>query len=242
MAARTPGASLRERLEPEINFERLRAAAMRTGISLFGTALIDEDQRCRFHESIREIARSLPHAVSMGINLSSPVLETVLTAPTWTYYYHYRQVNIALDQAALLIAGEIQKEGFSALPVPASQILDWNLLRAHLSHREVAGLAGLGWMGRNNLLVTPQFGSQVRLVTVLTDMELPARSGGHAGGDCGNCRACVNMCPVGAIAEEPEDFNLDRCAAQLRRFEKSEKINAMICGLCIKVCRGEKDG
>ena len=93
-------------------------------------------------------------------------------------------------------------------------------------------------MGRNNLLVTPEYGSQVRFVTVLTDMELPRRSGGLAGGDCGECRACVKMCPVGAIDEDPGKFDLDRCAAQLRRFARSEKINTMICGLCIKVCVG----
>lgn len=231
-----------ERLQPEIDFEKLSTAARRIGVDLFGTALIDEDHRLRFHESIGEIARSLPWAVSMGIRLSAPVLKTVLTAPTWTYYSHYRQVNIALDQAALFIAGEIQREGFAALPIPASQILDWDQLEAHLSHREIAGLAGLGWVGRNNLLITPEFGSQVRLVTVLTDMELPAQSGAHAGGDCGTCRACVKMCPVEAIDDDPAEFNLDKCAAQLRRFAKSEKINTMICGLCIKVCSGRKDG
>jgi len=39
----------------------------------------------------------------------------------------------------------------------------------------------------------------------------------------------------------PEDFELDRCAAQLRRFSKSEKLNTMICGLCVRVCGGQKD-
>ncbi len=229
-------------LQSDRYFEMLETAARHRGIDLFGTALIDKEQRLRFHESIVEIAKSLPYAVSMGMRLSYPVLQTVLTAPTWTYNYHYRQINIALDQTALFIAGEIQRAGFSALPIPASQILDWEKLRAHLSHREIAGLAGLGWMGRNNLLVTPRFGSQVRLVTILTDMELPARSGDDAGGDCGTCRACVKMCPVEAIDDDPENFNLDSCAAQLRRFSKSEKINTMICGLCIKVCRGRKDG
>ena len=228
--------------QPDINFEMLESAAKSTGIDLFATAMIGDEQRLRFHESIVDIAKSLPYAVSMGIRLSYPVLTTVVTAPTWTYNYHYRQVNIALDQAALFMAGEIQRAGFTAMPIPASQILDWERLRAHLSHREIAGLAGLGWMGRNNLLVTPGFGSQVRLVTVLTDMELPVQSGSHAGGDCGTCRACVKMCPVGAIDNDPGNFDLDSCAAQLRRFSKSEKINTLICGLCIKVCRGQKDG
>lgn len=231
-----------EPLQSDDNFEMLEKVARLRGIDLFGTALIDDEQRLRFHESIVDVAKSLPYAVSMGIRLSWPVLKTVLTAPTWTYSYHYRQINIALDQTALFIAGEIQRAGFSALPVPASQILDWEKFQAHLSHREIAGLAGLGWIGRNNLLITKQYGSQIRLVTVLTDMELPVRSGDDAGGDCGTCHACVKMCPVGAIDDDPVNFNLDSCAAQLRRFSKSEKINTMICGLCIKVCRGRKDG
>lgn len=219
----------------------LGTAAKSRGIDLFATAGIDGEQRLRFHESIVDIAESLPYAVSMGMRLSWPVLKTVVTAPTWSYNHHYRQVNTALDQAALFLAGEIQRAGFTALPIPASQILDWDRMRAHLSHREIAGLAGLGWMGRNNLLVTPQFGSQVRLVTILTDMELPAQSGNHAGGDCATCHACVKMCPVGAIDDDPGNFDLDSCTAQLRRFSKSEKINNLICGLCIKVCRGRKD-
>jgi epoxyqueuosine reductase QueG len=230
---------LSERQQAEDSFEKLGEAAGRMGIDIFATARIDEEHRGRFHETIRDLARSLPYAISMGIRLSEPVLRTVVSAPTWTYYHHYRQVNSALDQAALFISGEIQRSGHSALPIPASQILEWDLLRAHLSHREMAGLAGLGWMGRNNLLVTPQFGSMVRLVTVLTDLEFPERSGKHAGGDCGKCFACVKMCPVHAIDEDPEKFDLDRCTAQLRRFAKSEKINTMICGLCIKVCRGK---
>ncbi len=231
-----------EPLQSDINFESLETAARGRGVDLFGTALIDGEQGLRFHESIVDTSKSLPYAVSMGIRLSDPVLQTVVTAPTWTYTYHYRQVNTALDQAALFIAGEIQRAGFSALPIPASQILDGEKLRAHLSHREIARLAGLGWIGRNNLLITPEFGSQVRLVTILTDQELPAQSGNNAGGDCGTCRACVSMCPVGAIGDDPKNFNLDSCAAQLRRFSRSEKINTMICGLCIKVCRGRKDG
>lgn len=216
----------------------LRGAARHLGLDAISFAHIDDDHRSRFHESIRDIAGSLPRAVSIGIRLSGPVLETVLTAPTWTYYHHYRQVNTALDQAALQIAGRLQRDGYRALPVPASQILDWDLLRAHLSHREIAWLAGLGWRGRNNLLVTPEFGAMIRLATVLTDAPLPApgRAGGQA--RCGSCRACVGVCPVGAIDDAPERFDLDRCTAQLRRFSRDERLNTMICGLCVKVCAG----
>lgn len=219
---------------------RIEAAADRLGLDALSFAHLDDDHRSRFHESIRGIASSLPRAVSLGIRLSGPVLETVSTAPTWTYYHHYRQVNTALDQAALSIAGLIQRGGHRALPVPASQILDWERLRAHLSHREIAWLAGLGWRGRNNLLVTPRYGSMIRFATVLTDAPLPRPRAERLETACGECTACLGACPVGAIDEDPERFDLDRCTAQLRRFSKSEKLNTMICGLCLRVCPGTR--
>ena len=98
--------------------------------------------------------------------------------------------------------------------------------------------AGLGWRGRNNLLVNPLYGSQVRYVSVLTDMPLPDGTGAGPPEGCKDCYACLDACPVGAIHEDVADFELDRCAAQLRRFSKSEKLNTMICGLCVKVCGG----
>ncbi len=175
----------------------------------------------------------------LGIRLSSEVLDTIAGAPNWTYYHHYRTVNFALDQAALLAAAECRRLGARALPVPASQVLDWERLLGHLSHREIGALAGVGWRGRNNLLVHPLYGSQVRYATVLTDLPLLARgvdSAGEAG--CGDCRACVAACPAGAIQFDPLAFDLDRCTAQVRRFSQSEKLNVLICGICVRSCRG----
>lgn len=228
--------------EGQGNFEKLKAVSESLGVDLFGTAVIDSDTRGRFDSSIREIAAGLGSAVVIGVRLSGPVLQTVVTGPTWTYYYHYRMVNYFLDQAALFISGECQRMGYKSLPIPASQILDWDLLKGHLSHRSIGEIAGLGWRGRNNLLVNPDFGSQARYTTILTDMPLPDGREKSAGLSCGDCVKCLDVCPVDAIHESPADFDLDRCAAQLRRFSKSEKLNTMICGLCVKVCGGRLDG
>ncbi len=222
---------------PEINLERLRTGLEGSAVGLVASTRID-DKDLQIDDSIVETAVPLKYAVSIGIRLSSAVLETVKTAPTWTYYYHYRTVNFALDQAALAIAGNCHKMGYAALPIPASQILDWDRLLGNLSHREIGGMAGLGWKGRNNLLVTDRYGSQVRYATVLTDMPLPDCGEGAGPGSCGSCRRCVQVCPAGAIKEDPDDFDLDKCAAQLRRFSKSEKLNSLICGLCVRACPG----
>ncbi len=221
------------------NTEGLRDSCSHLGIDLFSTAPVTPEDRRNFHESIREISESMDYAVVIGIRLSDPVLETIQDAPTWTYYYHYRQVNYALDNAALFISSRCHSMGYRALPVPASQIMDWTRLSAHLSHRHMAEKAGLGWRGRNNLLVNPDYGACVRYATVLTDMPLsyPEETGGFEG--CADCRACVEACPAGAIKDDLRDFSVDRCAAQLRRFSKSEKLNTMICGICVKVCKGK---
>jgi epoxyqueuosine reductase len=228
-----------EAMTPEEHLQDMRLTARRAGIDIVSSARIESPDREHFHESICGVASSLGYAIVLGFRLSEPVLATIEGAPNWTYYHHYRTVNFALDQAALALAAECQRRGARAFPIPASQIMDWSRLRAHLSHRELGARAGLGWRGKNNLLIHPRFGSQVRYATVLTDLPLPERGESlDAAAGCGECRACVGVCPAGAIGEKPTDFNLDRCAAQIRRFSQSEKLNALICGVCVRACGG----
>jgi epoxyqueuosine reductase QueG len=223
------------------DFLELQQLARRLGVDVISSVNIRPGHREHFHSSIHDVSESLGYGIVIGMRLSQPVLDTVADAPTWTYYHHYRMVNIALDQAALGIAGACRRKGFRAFPVPASQILDWGLLRGHLSHKSMGESAGLGWRGRNNLLVNPRYGSMVRYATVLTDLPLPDRGCEEKDTGCGKCRRCSSVCPVGAIHDDPAAFDIDRCAAQLRRFSREEKLNTLICGLCVRVCRGRGD-
>jgi len=99
-------------------------------------------------------------------------------------------------------------------------------------------MAGLGWIGRSNLLVTPQYGARVRLVTILTDMPLPPDN--PSAGNCGNCFDCLPACPVGALKKDQMDFDHRRCFEQLREFRKLGYVGQYICGLCVKACKGPK--
>jgi len=166
------------------------------------------------------------------------VLEEIVDRPTKLYFHHYRTVNIFLDQLALRMVRWIERSGCSALAIPASQIVDWQSQRAHLSHKKIGALAGIGWLGRNNLLVHPRFGAQFRLATVLTDM--PLRVGRPHAGDCGTCRACVTVCPAGAIHETVADFDHGACFQTLKGFQQKNIVGQYICGVCVKACRGIK--
>ncbi|MBI2934800.1 MAG: epoxyqueuosine reductase [Chloroflexi bacterium] len=208
-------------------------------VDLAGVADITTGKE-HFNQLPEALTAKLPLAIVIGARLSPAVLESVETAPTLVYYHHYKQVNALLDRATLRIGREITRMGYLAVPIAASQIVDWEKQLGHVSHKALAGLAGLGWRGRNNLLVTEKWGAQVRLATVLTN--LPLQPGKPAPRDCGDCRACVSVCPAGAIKEDVRDFDGSACYRQLRQFTKTSRIGQNICGICVRACAGSEAG
>lgn len=205
-------------------------------LDLFGVADI-QDIKQEFVVS-PELLKKLDKAVVLGGRLSRTVLSELVQAPTRLYSYHYRTLNSLLDQSALKVALHIEARGYLALPIPTSQILDWEKQTAHLSHKKIGKLAGLGWIGRNNMLVNKEAGSQFRLVTILTDM--PLVSDQPVEDDCASCHLCLKACPAGAIKENPADFDHLKCFEAIKRFQRLHLAEQYICGVCVNVCRGKK--
>jgi epoxyqueuosine reductase len=217
-------------------YQELETFAREGGMALFGVAdvtSIQEDFRIEPQEGVAELSRG----ISMAVRLSDAVLESLVDRPNLLYKHHYREANELLDAVAFRVASLIQEWGHRALAIAASQTVDWRSQEGHLSHKRVAALAGLGWLGRNNLLVTPRYGARVRLVTVLTDLPLKVDRP-IEGESCGECRACIPACPAEAIHERQEEFDHHACYEKLRYFAKKENVGYCICGLCQKACKG----
>ncbi len=152
-------------------YDELKGIALLQGISAFGAGRTD-DLRIHFDALSPDYTEGLLYGISIAVRVSDSVLSGVVVGPTRHYLHHYKMLNLLLDQTALKLTLAIQERGYNALPIPASQIIDWEKQTAHLSHKMIALRAGIGWIGRNNLLVHPEFGSKIRLATVLTDMPL----------------------------------------------------------------------
>jgi epoxyqueuosine reductase len=221
-------------------YNEIKEYSLEQGASLFGVADVSSKKE-HIHIYPEEILDKMDRAICLGYHLSDAVLETIVDRPNKLYYRHYKMANIYLDQLALKVGEKIQRMGYDYIPIPASQMLNWDIMNsnvAHASHRAVGVHAGLGWRGRNSLLVNPHFGSRVRYVTLLTDMPLKADEPIEQQ-DCGACRACIDACPAGAITEE--GFDVDKCHELLKHFGKTLHVS-LICGVCLKACRGKKSG
>ena len=215
-------------------YKDLEEIAFKNGATTFGVGSVDRllDNFPLLSKTLRS---GMKNAISVGIRLSDRILDDIEDGPTQLYYFHYRRVNQSLDHIGITLTSFIQGKGFNAIPVPASQTVDWVNQRAILSHKAIGRQSGHGWIGRNNLLVHPIHGASLRYVTVLTDMPIPANEPYQ--GDCGGCMKCLKACPAGAIYESPEDFDRMACLEKLKEFSKTYNIRHYICGICVRECR-----
>jgi epoxyqueuosine reductase QueG len=144
---------------------RLERIAKAHGADLFGVA--DLTSAIDFICKQRGERLKLPRAISVGIHLSDAVVEGLQRhdepGAILPYEALYCSVNSRLDKAAMLLVRIIQEEGYVACPIPASQTVDSSKLAGTVSHKLVANLAGLGWVGKNCLLITQDYGPRIRL-------------------------------------------------------------------------------
>lgn len=216
---------------------RIREALLQKGASLVGFADLSD-----LPESVRN---SLGFGISMGVALDPSVISRLENGPTREYYAEYRMTNALLWRMAESTAGLITEMGFKAIAKEPTNVgIDPETYSTILPHKTVATRAGLGWIGKCALLVTEQYGSALRLGTVLTDAELDVGTP-VTYSRCEDCRICVDSCPTRAPSGRNWNSNLHRdaffdvlaCAEGARGCSIAKLgIDDTICGICILAC------
>ena len=183
----------------------------------------------------------LNYAISFCVRLSDAIIDTISEeGPSKTYFHHYRTVNALLDSLSLSVIIRLQREGYNAANVPASQSIEG--YRGLFSHKAGAVAAGLGWIGKNAMFISRERGPRVRLATVFTDLRLPVEDHEYKDG-CGACTVCRDKCPSGAIAgvnwsrelNYSDFFDPELCSAYMK--DKFKNIGrGAVCGICMRFC------
>jgi epoxyqueuosine reductase len=145
--------------------------------------------------------------------------------PRYTWFDGYAELRQKLDALGRRLGG-----GYRVL-VDANQHVD----------REAAARSGVGFYGKNTLLITRRHGSWVVLGTLVTDVELQATPPLDL--DCGSCRLCIDACPTRAL-DEPGTLDATRClsywtqAARPIPEDYRVPLGAQVygCDICQDVC------
>jgi len=221
---------------------KLESLAKDTGATYFGIADL-APARQPISEQGGEFLTQFPRAVSHGFVLADGIVNTLVhhenvAALSNYWYYVYQIVNPRIDSISLMLAQSLDRAGFQAFVVPSSQTVDKTRLTGVFSHKLGAHLAGLGWIGKSALLITPDNGPRVRWGTVLTDAPLEA--GTPMEEMCRDCDACVKSCPAHAFTGQAFDkprprseiFAAEACDSYLTKREALHRA----CGMCVYIC------
>jgi epoxyqueuosine reductase QueG len=183
-----------------------------------------------------------PKAISLAIQLKEEIINRIPEAVTNKEYAKaYRQEYFDSHERIKIIAKKITKqlraEGYNAVYLDVSGQSDELELKQLFAQKTTACLAGIGWLGKNALLTTKEYGPRLTWATVLTDAPIEAYEGEPLDSLCADCLECVNICPSGAISNNTDpkkSYNPQVCGSYIK--ERVDNGYDMICGQCLYIC------
>ena len=215
----------------------LKKVLAEKGASLVGFADLHEMEERPFEK--------MPQAISIAVALNPEIVLDIRQGPTVGYCGEYERVNRILEVLAGCAVHLIRTFGYRAdtLSPTDRKYVEGMFLTSPFSHKRAATTAGLGWIGKSDLLVTKEYGSAIRLNTVFTDMPLPCGKPVERS-FCGSCDACVRACPAGAPlnvawnagVHRDKIMDIHACYSCANDLSRKIAVKPIICGICIAAC------
>ena len=224
----------------ELTKEEIINKALDLGAELVGFAPAERWEQFRdlqeefYPHRVWPLAKTV---IVLGVPVWLPIVEA---APAQLGREQYTITNELLDEAAYRLAAFLNRNGHAAIYICRDGYGDIDVLLqnpvAVFSHTWAGHYAGLGKVGWNHTLLTKEYGPRLRLVSVLTALELE--------GDplveeelCTKCLLCQKICPANAFTGDKSvqyaDMDKIACGNNGKRLRKSFRNP---CGFCIKVC------
>ncbi len=203
--------------------QRLTKSANSIGVSPFG--FVKFPRRFIF----QGMGVAYDNAIVLAMEMDQ---ERIAMAPSSETLHMIMNTYDDLGIAANRIADFLKSNGYGA---QAGHPLGGILL-----YPPLAQMAGIGWLGRHGLIITPEFGSRVRLAAVLTSIQnLPiAERNEHSwiAEFCDACNQCVRDCPTGAILERPVEHENGLVTQIVNEKCFPYFMEYYGCTVCVKVC------
>lgn len=188
------------------------------GADLIGIGDMSEVENCNYKTG-----------VSIAVALPKKIIVDLQTAPTKEYYDLYYSLNKKLNEIVMVGEDFLKTRGFEAYAQTTNRVEVNQNKCSKLPHKTVATRGGLGWIGKNGLLVTSQYGSAVRISSLLTNAPLNCDEPINQS-FCGVCSQCVKNCPAQALKgslwtvgmQREEIVNVEEC--QKNRWRSCQKV------------------
>jgi epoxyqueuosine reductase len=175
-----------------------------------------------------EIRRSYDNAILIGSPLSKNYLRS-LSSHNNLDLSGFTQKETYIDKLAESLAAFLISKGYKSYAQSESNIgndglIDAYTLTSALPHKTIALLAGIGWIGKNDLLITHNYGSGFCMCTVLTNAPIIPDNKEILMPQCGECDICRTICQAQAISGKDWEMGCKR--------ESLVDIN--LCTRCLK--------
>lgn len=201
-----------------MNTGQIKEMILAEGIDLVGIA---DARNLLLAKPPRPVTDLMPSAKSIIVMAVAHSLGAVYAPHIKIWTRNKMQTSRLLDQVAEKLGRYLERNGFLSMPISADKPVEIYKLDpktgkklihtrtlGHISLKHAAVSAGLGKMGRSNLLLTPQFGPHQRLGAIITEAPLEPDAPLKVN-LCDNCKACEEACPVEALKDG--NYDCDKC-------------------------------
>ena len=158
--------------------------------------------------------------------------------------FHSAQLEKKKQAGEIIVEAEKMLSGLGYKVFELDNAQDSVTLKAPLSYKEYAVKSGLGWIGKNSLLISNRCGPGIYLASFITDLPAPENAS-IINEKCGTCTLCAEKCPPGAVKGKNWSVGLNRddlidaflCSSYRLNNDKSKSQQRKdSCGICIQVC------